>query len=210
MEGPIQVYMPASALGMKSYFNLNRPIHLARRDAFFEMAVELLYMPVQEMDTGTRLQHVERVLSLMKTAETHAFFAGRSPQSIRQEHDFLHFLKLISHNIQSALSMTQHQSHLEADESFLCQFLSAKHEECVLPAMHYRRRADDILQGLWHLLRLAHKPYRELQQANLNSLNEEERGRYKKAYQSFREELAVRGPAPQEPATPVGVANGNT
>jgi hypothetical protein len=175
---------------LKAYFSLNRPIHLARRDAYFETAVELLYMPVQEMDTSSRLQHVERVLSLMKTAETHAFFAIRSSQAMRQEHDFLHFLKLIAHNIQSALSMTQHQSHLEAEESFLCQFLSTKREECVLPAMHYRRRADDILQGLWHLLRLAHKPYRELQQANLGAMSEEEQARYKKAYQSFREELS--------------------
>jgi hypothetical protein len=96
--------------------------------------------------------------------------------------------------------MTQHQSHLEAEESFLCQFLSAKHDECVLPAMHYRRRADDILQGLWHLLRLAHKPYRELQQANLDSLTDEERARYKKAYQSFREEASTRSPAVPEHA----------
>ena len=64
--------------------------------------------------------------------------------------------------------------------------------------MHYRRRADDILQGLWHLLRLAHKPYRELQQANLDSLTEEERARYKKAYQSFREEMSMLNPTPHE------------
>lgn len=163
-------------------------------------------MPVQEMDTASRLQHVERVLSLMKTAETHAFFAIRSAQAIRQEHDFLHFLKLISHNIQSALSMTQHQSHLEAEESFLCQFLSAKREECVLPAMHYRRRADDILQGLWHLLRLAHKPYRELQQANMNGMSEDEQSRYRKAYQSFRQELSKQNGAHHPDAAPAAAA----
>ena len=173
------------------HFNLNKPVHLARRDVYFETAVELLYMPIQEMNTQRRLEHVERVISLLKTSETHAFFATLSPSATSSEKDFLHFLRMITHNVQSAYSMMQHQSHLEADEGFLCQFLSARQEECALPAMHYRRRADDILQGLWHLLRLAHKPYHELQQAGLNMLNEEEKGRYQKAYQSFRDELTA-------------------
>lgn len=170
-------------------FNLNRPIHLARRDAYFERAVEMLYMPMQDMETNRRIHHVEQVLALLKTAQFHAFFATKSPQSTQEEHDLLHFLRLISHNVQSAHSMMQHQSHLEGEEGFLCQFLDARPEECVLPAMHYRRRADDIFHGLWHLLRLGHKPYRKLQQSNLTSLNEAEKERYKKAYQSFRDEI---------------------
>ena len=180
------------------HFNLNRPIHLARRDVYFEKAVELLYTPYQDMDVKVRLDHVTRVLHLLRMAQHHAFFGTRCSTATPQEHDFLHFLKLISHNVQSAHAMTQHQQHLEGEESFLCQFLSAKPEECVLPAMHYRRRADDILQGLWHLLRLAHKPYRELQQANLTSMDETERGRYRKAYQSFRLELGSDVPARAE------------
>jgi hypothetical protein len=173
-------------------FNLNRPIHLARRDAYFERAVEMLYMPMQELDTNQRIQHVDQVLTLLKTAQFHAFFATKSPQSTQEEDDLLHFLRLIAHNVQSAHSMMQHQSHLEGEEGFLCQFLDAKPEECVLPAMHYRRRADDIFHGLWHLLRLGHKPYRNLQQANRESLNEAERERYRKAYQSFRSEIQTK------------------
>lgn len=170
-------------------FNLNRPIHLARRDAYFERAVELLYMPMQEMDTNERLAHVERVISLLKTAQFHAFFTTKSPRATQHEHDLLHFMQLISHNVQSAHSMMQHQSHLEGEEGFLCQFLDARPDECVLPAMHYRRRADDIFHGLWHLLRLGHKPYHSLQQSNVNSLTPAEQERYRKAYQSFREEI---------------------
>lgn len=170
-------------------FNLNRPIHLARRDACFERAVELLYMPMQEMGTNERLDHVERVLSLLKTAQYHAFFTTKSPRSTPQEHDLLHFMQLISHNVQSAHSMMQHQAHLEGEEGFLCQFLDARPDECILPAMHYRRRADDIFHGLWHLLRLGHKPYRNLQQSNVHSLTPAENERYRRAYRSFREEI---------------------
>jgi len=98
-------------------------------------------------------------------------------------------MQLISHNVQSAHSMMQHQAHLEGEEGFLCQFLDARPDECILPAMHYRRRADDIFHGLWHLLRLGHKPYRNLQQSNVESLTAAETERYRKAYRSFREEM---------------------
>ncbi|MFH0879466.1 MAG: hypothetical protein V2A34_07105, partial [Lentisphaerota bacterium] len=77
------------------HFNLNRPIHLARRDVFFERAVELLNVPLQDMDIGIRLKHADMIMSLLKTAESHAFFATRASAS-QQEHDFLRFLKLIS------------------------------------------------------------------------------------------------------------------
>ncbi|MFH0880543.1 MAG: hypothetical protein V2A34_12575, partial [Lentisphaerota bacterium] len=80
-------------------------------------------------------------------------------------------------------------SHLEGEEGFLCQFLGASAEQCALPAMHYQRRAEDILQGLWHVLQLAHAPYRSLQRQNFDSMSDEERARYKLAYDSFRKEV---------------------
>jgi hypothetical protein len=185
-------------------FNLNRPIHLARRDVHFERAVELLYMPIHELDTNARIRHVEKVLSLLKTSQHHAFLATKSAGTTQAEQDFLRFLNLISHNVQSAHAMMQHQTHLEGEEGFLCQFLSASQEECALPALHYRRRADDILQGVWHLLRLAHRPYRELQHGNSSQLSPQELARYRRAYDSFHTEVNERfaaEPLPQPAET---------
>lgn len=173
-------------------FHLNRPIHLARRDVYFERAVELLYRPLQEMGTEERLGHVERVLGLLNTATVHATFAAKSGEGPDAEQDFLRFLNLITHNVQSAHAMMQHQSHLEREEGFLCHFLKATPEECALPALHYRRRADDILQGVWHLLRLAHQSYHQLQKRTTDQLAEEDAHRYRKAYQSFRTEVQER------------------
>lgn len=188
--------MDAKDAARKIHFDVNRPIHLARRDVFFERAVELLYTPMQNMSTADRIKHVEVVISMLKTAERHAFFAIQSSATVTQESDFLRFLKLISDNVQSAHSMMQHQLHLEAEESFLCQFLSATPEQCVLPAMHYQRRAEDILQGLWNVLQLAHNAYRTLKQANLQKLSDEEQERYRKAYDSFRADVTSRYTVP--------------
>lgn len=184
-------------------FHLNRPVHLARRDVYFERAAELLYRPVQEMDTEQRIRHVDHVLNLLKTSILHASLAAKSAEHPDREQDFLRFLNLISHNVQSALAMMQHQSHLEREEGFLCHFLNATAEECALPALHYRRRADDILQGVWHLLRLAHHPFHSLQKTTTDELKTEDRTRYQKAYQSFRSEVIVRFPAEAPASAPV-------
>jgi hypothetical protein len=123
--------------GMKSNdFHLNRPIHLARRDVYFERAVELLYLPIQELDTEQRLVHVDRVLSLLQTATKHAGFAVQSPDRLDMEPDFLHFLRLVAGNLRSVHSMTQHQDHLEGENGFLCRFLHATAPRNVRPARH--------------------------------------------------------------------------
>jgi hypothetical protein len=171
-----------------NHFQANRPVHLARRDVFFERAMELLNIPMQGMDLPARLAHMDLVLSLLKIAQNHAFFGSRT-STFREEHDFLRFLKLISDNVQSLHSMMQQQSQLEGAESFLRQFLGTTAEQSLLPAMQYQRRAEDILQGLWNLLQQAHGPYRALQKRNIDALDDEERGRYRMAYDSFRREV---------------------
>ncbi len=170
-------------------FNLNRPVHMARRDSFFERAMDLLNVPTQQMDTDERLAHITRVLALLKTSEHHGNFAAKSPQTTPPEKDFLHFLQLISHNVQSAQAMIQHQSYFEGEEGFLSQFLNARPEESAMPATHYRRRADDIIQGLWHLLQLSHQAYRNLRDAALSTLDASEADRYRRAFASANEEL---------------------
>jgi hypothetical protein len=194
----------------KQHFDINRPIHLARRDVFFERAVELLYVPLQNLSTADRIKSSDVILSMLKTAETHAFFAIQSSSTVAQESDFLRFLRLISDNVKSAHAMMQHQLHLEAEESFLCQFLNATPEQCVLPAMHYQRRAEDILQGLWNVLQLAHTAYRTLQTSNLQKLTEDERARYRKAYDSFRHDATTRYNVPGMNSKDQAVPQNNT
>lgn len=180
----------------KVHGHLNRPIHLARRDVFYERGLELLYLPLQEMDTDTRIAHLASIMALLDTSKRHAFFASRSPEVFARESDFLHFLELIHDNTTSMHSMMEHQAHLEEAESFLCQFLNTTREQCQLPAMHYRRRAEDLMGGLWQLLRLAHAPYRALQMEFKQKAAPDEQERYHKAYTSFREEATMRYPAP--------------
>ena len=172
-----------------SHLNVNRPVHLARRNAYYEYAVELLNRPMQAMDLRERIRYAEHALALFKTAAQHARFAGRSPEARPNENDFLRFLQLIIDQVESLLAMNQQQTHFVLEECFLGRFLQAQSEQLQLLPGHYQRRAEDIQDGICHLLRLAHTPYHKLKETNLHNLNEAEQVRYRQAYASFREDL---------------------
>ena len=172
-----------------SYLHVNRPVHLARRDAYYEYAVELLNRPMHVMDLRERVRYAERALALFKTAAHHARFAGRSSQAQPQEADFLRFMQLIIDQVGSLLAMTQQQTHFLLEECFLGQFLRAQPEQLQLLPGHYQRRAEDIQEGICQLLQLAYQPYHDLYQANQQGLTDAERLRYHQAYESFREDM---------------------
>ena len=202
----------------ESFADLNRAVHLARRDACVERAMELLYFPIESMGTHERIAHVGNVIALLECALEHATRAGGSDRAIAKEHDFRHFLLLILGNVESVYAFLKNQEHLESEEhSFLTQFLGISEDEVTLSATNYHRRAEDMLMGLWQVLRMAHGPYRSLQQQNTSAFDESDRERYQRAYLSFREELMAKygviavpnadAPPPAVPPTDVFVSH---
>lgn len=180
------------------HIELNRPVHLARRDVFFERAVELLHMPLGSMDTDQRINHLEKVKAFLGCSEEHGVFGMRSSHVLPQEKDFVHFIKLVQESVISVLSMIQHLQHIRAEEGFLGRFLRGSGKELFQPAQHYERRADDIMQGLWQMLRLSHVPYQSLHREQFSGFSQDESRRYRLAETAAREEamLAYAPPLP--------------
>lgn len=197
-----QIQMNAGGAG---YYELNRPVHLARRDSGVERAVELLAQPTGHLPTAARIEHVERVIALLRTASHHARLAARSPRAGDSERDFLHFLALTLQQVESVQALIHHQAHLESKEhGFLSKFLGVNPDEVTLSAINFQRRAEDMLEGLWQVLRMSSTPYRRLQQDNLKDLTAEERERYQRAMGSFRTAVSKYAPplsAPQPAAS---------
>ncbi len=190
----------------RSAVNLNRPVHLARRDAYFERAMDILCQPMEGLTPKRRLQHVELLHGGLRRGRDHAFLAARSERATAREVDFHHFLELKLQNVASAIAMIQHQLELNEEEGFLSQFLEATPEEGMQPAQQFERRADDILEGLWHMLRQAHATYFELRNHNLSELLPEEQSRYHRAYAAASDE-AKRRLALEPHMTNDGLAN---
>lgn len=179
----------------------NRPVHLARRDAFFARALDLLCIPFHQIDLQQRLQNVTGVLACLNMSRKHTFFAAQFPSALPKEQDFLHFLDLKIENVDSLAAMLQHQAHLEAESNFLSSFMGITREESLLPAFHYQRRAEDILQGLWHLISQAQSAYQNLRKDCIESLDASERERYERALRHFEQEAREKhhGPAHAPP-----------
>ncbi len=174
---------------------INRPVHLARRDVYFERAVDLLRQPLDGAPTDSGLEHLERIIRLLRTALLHADRAARSARAIGEEHDCQHFLRLVLENVLSARALLRNQSHVESEEGgFLARFLGDGAGDQAFSAVTYRRRAEDVLLGLWQILRLSHAPYRTLQASNLEALTPGEKERYHLAFESFRGEVVRRFP----------------
>jgi len=171
------------------HFSLNRPAHLARRNAYYEKAAELLYQPLTNRPSDERLTRLRLIARLLKTAFNHARFAVMAPAATDTDRDFLEFIDLLRRNLSAIIFMTEHESFLTTEESFLCRFLQADANACELPARHYRRRTDDLMEGLLHLLRLAQTPFFDLQQSAREGMTEEEHTRYQRALDSFRGEV---------------------
>ena len=190
----------------------NRPVHLARRDTSVERAAEMLNVPLDPLSTAERLDYIGREIELLEGAVNHARLAGRSGGVSQREKDFLHFLVLILGNVQSAHAFLRNQAHLESEEhSFLTHYLGIAEDEVDLTATIFRRRSEDIIAGLWQLLRMAHGPYRMLQAENLAEMDETGRSRYETACARAREYLVAHYPLPAPPdADPSPVTVGPT
>lgn len=179
----------------------NRAVHLARRDAFFTRALELLCIPFHHIDLKQRLLNVTQVLACVQMSRKHASFAAQYEGAIPREDEFIHFLDLKIENIDSLAAMLQHQAHLEEETNVLSSFLGITREQSLLPAFHYQRRAEDILQGLWHLISQAQSPYHNLRKACIDSLNDSDKERYERALTHFQQEAQEKHRAPPPPLT---------
>jgi len=182
-------------------YDTNRPVYLARRDAGVERAVELLSQPTSHLPTAARIAHVENVIALLRTASHHARLAARSRRAGEAERDFLRFLALTLQQVESVHALIQQQAHLESKEhGFLSKFLEVSADEVTLSAINFQRRAEDLLEGLWQVLRMSSTPYRRLQHDNLKELSLDERERYDRAIASFRKDAAAKYalPAPSD------------
>jgi len=174
----------------------NRPVHLARGDAFLERAIELIYSPRQDLDLAARLRQAERVHELLDSALRHVKLAGRARQVSSKETQFVHFLEVVRQSVRSVQALLQNQALFETSErSFLAQFLGDGNQEALLSALNFQRSSEGMVQGLWQLLRLAHTPYRALQQQQQEEMDESDRTRYQTAYVCFRAEVMKRFPA---------------
>jgi hypothetical protein len=175
-----------------NHFELNRPVHLARRDISFEKAIHLISSQQPNFGGALDMENYEEVLSLLRNARQHARFAIRNAGGNSHDEQFSLFVNLLAGNVKAVLSMINLKGMVEDAQGSSFSFLGVNAASAGLQAEEYQRRANDIVRSMQNTLRLAEEPFEKLKTENRASFSEEERLRYEKARGHF-EQLEEQG-----------------
>lgn len=166
-------------------YNLNRVVHLARRDAFLEKAFEILRGPLAELPYRQRAQQIDLTLYYLQSAVEHGTLAAKAPET-----SFLLFLRLVLSNLYAARVIMENVHALKDRKGHLAQFL--QHNAKTNPLADLEHEGEQLLQGTEQLLGLAEAPFSAIQKTMTESLNASDRQRYQKAYDGLKHHLETK------------------
>lgn len=166
------------------HFEQNRPVHLARRDVYFERAAELISAQQQTFSSEIKIGDYEEILFLLRVARQHARFSIRDTGKNEDDEQFGRFINLLAGNVKAVLSMMNLKHTVESDDSFF-SFLGTNQASVALQAEEYQRRANDIVRSIHNTLKLAEEPFEQLKVDNAAAASDNEQERYDKARGHF-------------------------
>jgi hypothetical protein len=167
-------------------FHLNRPVHLARRDVFYEKAVERIRkLPSHKLIAEQRIT-AEQALYLLREARRHAEAANLSEKTSTHSRLFVNFMDIVVDNTLSITRMLRRQVTADAPDNALDGFIGGAATGAKMSG-HYRRCGALILKGLLNALQQAEKPFRDLRQTSIAKMTLEDKARYEKAFHHFGE-----------------------
>jgi hypothetical protein len=168
-----------------NHFELNRPVHLARRDVYFEKAVELISNQQPTHGETVSIEVYEHVLYMLRIARQHAEFSIRREGLPGHDEQFRLFINLLAGNVKAVLSMMNLKGMVESSGGSSFSFLGMNQASAGLQAEEYQRRANDIVRSIQNTLRLAQEPLENLKAENRETATDEENARYKRARKHY-------------------------
>jgi len=168
-----------------NHFEQNRPVHLARRDVYFERATELIFNQQHAYTPEIKVEEYEEILFLLRVARQHARFSIRESGKNEKDEEFGRFINLLAGNVKAILSMLDLKGMVESSDGSFSSFLCANHASVALQAEEYQRRANDIVRSIHNTLRLAEEPFRTLKEEHAGNAGKDELERYEKARKHF-------------------------
>lgn len=178
----------ANLLNVKviNHFEQNRPVHLARRDVYFEHAAKLISGEQQQaFISETHVEEYEEILFLLRVARQHAKFSIRESGKNEKDEEFGRFINLLAGNVKAVLAMINLRHTVESSGGSFLGFLGANQASVGLHAEEYQRRANDIVRSINNTLKLAEEPFDQLKTENTEALSKDEQNRYHKAREHF-------------------------
>lgn len=169
-------------------YDLNRPVHLARSNAFIEKARKLFQECTGKIPLKRRVQLIEGSLYYLQSALEHSTLAAKSTQANPLEESLAVFIRMMMVCIYSARLLLDNELQLGDSKSPLWQLLHRRGK--ITQTVQFARSGEQLLDDAAHLFKLSQDPVEDLRQALLEDMTDEARGRYKLAYEGLLAHLA--------------------
>lgn len=168
-------------------YDLNRPVHLARSNAFIEKARRLFHDCTGKIPPKRRVQLIEGSLYYLQSALEHSTLAAKSTQTNPLEESFAAFIRMMIACIYSARFLLDNEIQLGDNKSPLWQFLHRRGKATQI--IKFARSGEQLLEDAAYLFKVSREPIEDLQQAFLENMTSEARARYKLAYDGLHTHL---------------------
>lgn len=176
-------------------YDMNRPVHLARSNAFIEKARKLFQDYMGKVPQKRRIQLIDGSLYYLQSALEHAGLAAKSTKTNPLEESFAAFIRMMIAYIYSTRFLLDNELQLGDSKSSLWQFLHRRGK--TIQTFKFARSGEQLMEDADNLFKLSREPVEDLRQTLLENMSDDERARYKLAYEGLSAHLARSRPIPR-------------
>ena len=168
----------------------NRPVHLARQDAFLEKATEVFRTCLTDAPFKQRAQQIDTTLYCLQSAVEHGTLAANTTHASPLEAPFLLFIRMVLFDLYSVRVIMENEHALKDRRSPLWQFLH--HNGKTNDVVSFARGGEQLLQDVAHLFGMVEAPFRDIQKTLAEGMNANDRERYQRAYDGLKHHLQIK------------------
>lgn len=168
-------------------FHLNRPVHLARRDACYLKAVERINRLPSLKKQQALGRPASEILYLLRESRRHAKVANLSGKTSDQSVLFEAFLDVAVDSALSLNNMIHRRDAILPAGNPIDRFLGADPADGEL-ATRYARCITQLVKGLGHMVHRGENAFDSLRKTSVAKMAVADKSRYEKAFRHFMDQ----------------------
>ncbi len=171
-------------------YDLNRPVHLGRRDEFMERASDVFHKCRLEKSGVRRMQQIDTTLYYLQSALDHSSMAGKAGATVPAEESLVLVIKTIVFYLQSIIAVMENEAQLKNKESPLWKFIHGHGKSQTTKDVV--RSSKLLMEDVSHFFRIIEAPYAALRQQLLEEMSDGDRVKYANSSKCLRQHAAAR------------------
>jgi hypothetical protein len=165
---------------------INRAFHLARRDGFLEKASDVFFYNCLKTDSAAKQFYFVHVVQYyLHSALHHAVLASKAPKAQQEEECLIRFIRFILGYLDSTCMIMESENEFNRPDPLLIKFLRQADTDDTASETNFNKSSIHLLEDISSLLKIVKSVLPEMRQTMLDKMNNTDKSRYNKAYQSL-------------------------